>query len=146
LFGLALQQGNIMRALVRTATTLVSALTVGGCSAASHSTPKPRANEPAEAGRPRSQKVRVTETRAASRLGIATASRPAALPSDADLQHFTDQIDGRPVTVWRNRINRTYHVGAQWDSPRLWLVGESTDLPSAETQLVILRTVRFVPK
>jgi hypothetical protein len=100
-------------------------------------------------GKARGQRVKVIEVRVVSRSEIvagAGAGRPPEAPLTADTQRFTDQIDGHSVTVWRNRFNGKYYVGGQWDSPHVWLLGESDDSRSADTQMVILRTVRFVSK
>lgn len=98
-------------------------------------------------GKARGQRVKVIERRVVSRSEIvAGAGRPPEAPLTADTQRFTDQIDGHSVTLWRNRLNGKYYVGGQWDSPHVWLLGESDDSRSADTQMVILRTVRFVSK
>ena len=67
-------------------------------------------------------------------------------PPPTDVQQSTQQIGGRSATVWRNRADGKNYVGAQWESPNVWLNGESTDTPSADTQMLILRTVRFAVK
>lgn len=67
-------------------------------------------------------------------------------PPSTDVQQSTQQIGGRTATVWRNRSNGKNYVGAQWESPQVWLNGESADTPSADTQMLILRTVRFAVK
>jgi hypothetical protein len=91
--------------------------------------------------------VKVIERRVVSRSELAAGARASSEPpAGADIQRFTDQIDGRTVTLWRNRINGKYYVGGQWDTPQVWLLGQADDQPSADTQMMILRTVRFVAK
>jgi hypothetical protein len=96
-------------------------------------------------GKARGHPVKVTEVRVVSRAEIASGRRPDPSPM-IENQQFTDQVDGHSVTLWRNRFNGKYYVGGQWDSPQVWLLGQSDDSPSADTQMVILRTVRFVTK
>jgi hypothetical protein len=67
-------------------------------------------------------------------------------PPPTDVQQSTQQIGGHSATVWRNRADGKNYVGAQWESPHVWLNGESADTPSADTQMMILRTVRFAAK
>lgn len=67
-------------------------------------------------------------------------------PPPTEVQQSTQQIGGRSATVWRNRADGKNYIGAQWESPRVWLIGESADAPSADTQMLILRTVRFAVK
>ena len=97
-------------------------------------------------GKARDKPIKVTEARVVSRAEIAAGVRPADTPAGADLQRFTDQIDGHSVTLWRNKINGKYYVGGQWDVPQVWLLGEADDSRSADVQMMILRTVRFVSK
>ena len=67
-------------------------------------------------------------------------------PPATDVQQSTQQIGGRSATVWRNRSDGKNYVGAQWESPHVWLSGGSPDTPSADTQMLVLRTVRFAVK
>jgi len=98
-------------------------------------------------GKARGQTVKVLETRVVSKSELAVGRRGSPEPpAGTDIQRFTDQIDGRTVTLWRNRINGKFYVGGQWDTPQVWLLGEADDQTSADTQMMILRTVRFAAK
>jgi hypothetical protein len=98
-------------------------------------------------GKARGPTVKVVERRVVSRSELAAGVRtPSEPPAGTDIQRFTDQIDGRTVTLWRNRINGKFYVGGQWDTPQVWLVGQADDQSSADTQMMILRTVRFAAK
>jgi hypothetical protein len=62
------------------------------------------------------------------------------------VRRFNEEIGGRFATLWRNRFQRTYYVGAQWDGPSVWITGETPDSDVADRVLDIARTVRFAPK
>jgi hypothetical protein len=63
-----------------------------------------------------------------------------------DNRQYNENIDGRPATLYRNRFEGTFHVGATWDNPRLWITAQSNDSRTADQVLDMLRTVRFVAK
>jgi 2-polyprenyl-6-methoxyphenol hydroxylase-like FAD-dependent oxidoreductase len=75
----------------------------------------------------------------ASELGTVTNG---AVPN-SDVRRFTEDIGGRQADVWRNRFGNKYYTGAPWSSPRVWLIGDAEDAPSANLQVTIFRTVRF---
>jgi hypothetical protein len=87
------------------------------------------------------QVVRVTEIEVA-RVGVTPTPRSGP-PLNSDAQRFTEDIGGQRATVWRNRYAQDYRTGAEWESMRVWIVGEASDPGSADVQLTIFRTVRF---
>ena len=91
-------------------------------------------------GTPRGQATAETGKARVVRMG----DLPFPLPSDVN--RFDEEIGGRPATLWRNRVEQTYHVGAQWNSPAIWLTAETPDARAADLVLQIARTVRFVSK
>lgn len=76
----------------------------------------------------------------ASDLGAAQPGMP--IP-DSDVRRFSEEIGGHLADVWRNRFGRKYYTGAQWSSPRVWLVGDADDPATADQQVTVFRTVRF---
>ena len=50
------------------------------------------------------------------------------------------------MTLYRNRADGKYSVGAHWESPGVWIEGESSDLDVADLILNVARTVRFLEK
>jgi len=73
-------------------------------------------------------------------------SEIAALVSgtaQTDYRRFTENIGGRDASVWRNRSRDAYFTGAQWTTPRVWLVGTEQTADAAEIEITIIRTVRF---
>ena len=91
--------------------------------------------------RPRQQVAVVTETVIVP--AGAVPRPPSGPPPDSDLQRFTEEIGGHRATVWRNRFGQVYHTGADWESLRVWIVGEAADPASADVQVTVFRTVRF---
>ena len=63
--------------------------------------------------------------------------------SQTDSRRFTENIGGRDANVWRSRSRDEYHTGAQWKTPRVWLVGKEQTADAADVDLTIIRTVRF---
>jgi hypothetical protein len=76
----------------------------------------------------------------ASQLG---AVRPGTPIPDSDVRRFSEEIGGHVADLWRNRFGRKYYTGAQWSSPRVWLVGDAEDPATADLQVAVFRTVRF---
>jgi len=71
---------------------------------------------------------------------------PTDLPAASDTRRYNENIDGRPATLYRNRFEGTFYIGAQWENPRLWIRAESNDSRAADQVLDMLRTVRFVAR
>lgn len=84
----------------------------------------------------------------ATREVRAAGERPSStdLPAASDTRRYNENIDGRPATLYRNRFEGTFYIGAQWENPRLWIMAESNDSRAADQVLDMLRTVRFVAK
>jgi hypothetical protein len=76
----------------------------------------------------------------ASELGAAGPGSP--IP-DSDVRRFSEDIGGHLADLWRNRFGRSYYTGAEWSSPRVWLVGDAQDPATADLQITVFRTVRF---
>lgn len=65
---------------------------------------------------------------------------------DSDVRRFSEEIDGHVADMWRNRFGRKYYTGAQWSSPQVWLVGDAEDPATADLQVTVFRTVRFIAR
>lgn len=90
---------------------------------------------------PRKQVAVVTETVVVP-AGV-VPQPPSGPPPNSDVQRFNEEIGGHRASVWRNRFGQDYHTGADWESLRIWIVGEATDPAAADLQVTIFRTVRF---
>lgn len=78
----------------------------------------------------------------------AAGERPSSIdvPAASDTRRYNENVDGRPATLYRNRFEGTFYIGAQWENPRLWIMAESNDSRTADQVLDMLRTVRFLAK
>jgi hypothetical protein len=72
------------------------------------------------------------------------AALPSWTPPASDILQFNERIDGREAKLSRNRLQQTYYIGAQWDTPAIWITGETSSSDAADLVLNIARTVRFV--
>ena len=64
----------------------------------------------------------------------------------SDVHQFNEVIGGKPATLYRNRFDSKYFVGATWATPAVWVSAETPDPDAADLVLQIARTVRFVEK
>jgi hypothetical protein len=71
---------------------------------------------------------------------------PPELPPGSQTQQFAENIGGINATLYSNRFEGTYYVGATWDAVSVWVAGETTDSQGADLLLTIARTVRFTSK
>ena len=60
------------------------------------------------------------------------------------VRRFGEMIGGSWADLWRGRRGGFYRTGAQWTDARVWFAGQSPDAKTADLQLNIYRTVRFV--
>jgi hypothetical protein len=65
-------------------------------------------------------------------------------PSGSDL--WPEAIGGRDAQIRRNRSGSTYYTEARWESPRVWLTGETGKADVADLEVQIFRTVRFASR
>ena len=94
-------------------------------------------------GNPPTSRVAVT-----SRVVVRRGERPMPPepPPGTEVRPFNEDIGGRVARLYRNRFDATYYVGAVWDSPGVWVTGESPDSDAADLMLNVARTVRFTAK
>jgi len=71
---------------------------------------------------------------------------PPELPPGTETRQFTENIGLRAANLYRSRFDRTYYIGAVWESPAIWITGESPDSDAADLMLDVARTVRFTAK
>ena len=83
---------------------------------------------------------------AVSGMAVVTRMPPPAPAPGSEARRFNEDVGGRSVTLYRNHSDGKYSIGAQWDSPGVWIEGESPDLDVADLILNVARTVRFVDK
>jgi hypothetical protein len=74
---------------------------------------------------------------------VATDLASIPLPTAMDRQESAETIEGRLASVWRYQREGSFRVGAKWTTPRLWLSGTASSAPMADTEMTIIRTVRF---
>lgn len=60
------------------------------------------------------------------------------------VRRFGEMIGGSWADLWRSRRGGIYRTGVQWTDARVWFAGQSPDAQTADLQLDIYRTVRFV--
>ena len=88
--------------------------------------------------------VRAEPVTAAGRIPAAIIEAGGGLPSP-DRFTTTESIGGRLANLVRDKVSGKFQTSAEWLEPRINFDGEAGDLPSAELQLTIYRTVRFIP-
>jgi hypothetical protein len=76
---------------------------------------------------------------------LSPGGAPAPRLPDGDLRRFSEDIGGYRAQLFRNRFGTKYYTGISWEAPAVWLTGEATSLRSADVQIAIYRTVRFIP-
>ena len=62
------------------------------------------------------------------------------------VSRFGEMIGGSWAELFRSQRGGTYRTGVQWAEARLWLVGQAADARTADLELNIYRTVRFVAR
>jgi hypothetical protein len=78
-----------------------------------------------------------------ARVPAGTAPTGGAGVPDSEVHRFSEVIGGLTAEVWLNRFGRHYYTGADWSTPGVWLVGEASELPTANLELLMYRTANF---
>ena len=88
---------------------------------------------------PRTEVATVTMT-------VPAGSTPQIPTLPGRRNRFSETIGGYVAEIWDNEYEGKFYTGAQWQTPRIYLQGESTNPTGRERQLEIYRTVRFTPQ
>jgi len=75
--------------------------------------------------------------------GSSRGAPPVPTPPETEVQRGPEVIGGKSADVWHNHFGAAFYVGAQWQSPRVWLVGDAGTSDDADAVLAIIRTARF---
>jgi hypothetical protein len=86
---------------------------------------------------------RITVERAAGSAPPSDAAAQRLVDDQMGITRETETIDGRRVEITRNHHNDLVNIGATWTQPRVWFSGEAASNEQANTQLAIIRSVRF---
>jgi hypothetical protein len=57
-------------------------------------------------------------------------------------RRFTETIGGKVANLWNNEFDGNRFTGVEWNSPRVYMTGDSRDA-TADVQLRVYRSVRF---
>lgn len=79
-------------------------------------------------------------------LSGGTVNRQEGEAAGTVVRRFGEMIGGSWADLWRSRRGGNYRSGVQWVEARLWFTSEATDAQTADLQLNIYRTVRFVAR